>query len=189
MAPNFALIDTHPDRTPYLQHTSVPPLETVPNDDPLTPVVTTERIRILDTTVATVHARVSNPTGAPVVVATLTVGAQVVQQTLATDSVKGASYDVEWHLQAPGASGTGADVVTLPAAAGTVVVGAGFGTTAAKARATIVATRVPAVRQQIPFEAGERVRLLLPTQPARRGPSTATRRGSRRPGPSSPSSE
>lgn len=166
-AANLDLIARHPDRTPYLQQTSVPPSAGVPNDDPAVPEVTTQRLRVVEAQDVMLHTRVTNTTAQPVVVARLQVGDQVQQQTLATDSRKGDTYDVEWHLTAPGGvdpgfSG-GANLVRPVAGPGSATITAGFG-------ATATAAATPTVRQVIPLIAGDTVRLLLPAQGAVAGP-------------------
>jgi hypothetical protein len=114
----------------------------------------------------TLRTRVTNTTDQPVVVASLQVGDQVQQQTLATDSRKGDTYDVEWRLTAPngvdpGFSG-GANLVRPVAGPGSATVTAGFG-------ATATAASSPTVRRVIPLFAGDTVRLLLPAQGAHAG--------------------
>ena len=146
-------------RTPYLQKTSVPPNIGAPNDHPITPRVTTEKLDVLRTGVATVRVHVTNPTSAPVVVLTLEVADHVEQRTVATDSSAGASYDVEWTVAAPGAS-TDPAAVTLPARLGTITVTSGYGP-------TVAAASKPAARQVIPYRIdGGAAELLLPSQPA-----------------------
>jgi hypothetical protein len=165
-AANLDLIAQHPGRTPYLQQTSVPPSQKSPTDDPVTPVVTTERLHVLQTEIAAIHARITNPTDAPVVVASIQVGSEPAQtRVVATDSTRGAVYDVVWPVVAP-AVGTAADpapIVKLPPGAGNAVVSAGFGDRAASAGAR------PSVRSVIPFQAGQHSEFLLPAQPARAG--------------------
>jgi hypothetical protein len=160
-AANLDLIASHPDRTPYLQQTSIPPDKAVPDSDPPTPVVTTRRLHVVEAPVVTLHTRVTNITNQPVVVASLRIGAQVVEQrTLATDSRKGATYDVEWRVAAPAATVTSLPgISTLPAGLGTATVTAGFGETEA-------AASTPVLRRVIPFRAGDVSRLLVPAQPA-----------------------
>jgi hypothetical protein len=167
-AADLDLIARHPDRTPYLQQTSVPPSQKSPNDHPVTPVVTTERLRVLESGTATVHVRITNPTSSPVVVASLQVGNEPAEhRTVATDSTIGATYDVEWHLQGAGvvsglASPTG-PFTTLPSGSGAAIVSAGF---AEHAR---TASTNPSVRAVIPYQSGATAKLLLPAQPARSG--------------------
>jgi hypothetical protein len=146
-------------RTPYLQKTTVPTNVGVPNNDPKTPRITVEKLDVMQTGAATVHVHVTNPTSAPVVVLTLDVGDHEESRTVATDSSKGASYDVEWTVAAPGASAD-PDAVTLPTRLGTVTVTSGYGD-------TVAAASKPTARQVIPYriDAGE-AELLLPSQPA-----------------------
>jgi hypothetical protein len=145
---NLDLIAQHPDRTPYLQQTSTPPSESVPDDDPVTPVITTERLRVLDTAAPTLHIHVVNTSSAPVVVVSVQIGSQVQHRTLATDAAKGDVYDLDWELGA------------LPAAFDSVIVTAGFG-------ATESAAATAEVRSVIPFRgAAASAQLLLPAQPA-----------------------
>ena len=47
----------------------MPPNKAVPNDDPLTPEVTTQRLRVVDAQDVTIHTTVTNTTDQPVVVA------------------------------------------------------------------------------------------------------------------------
>jgi 4-amino-4-deoxy-L-arabinose transferase-like glycosyltransferase len=164
-AADLDLIERHPDRTPYLQQTSVPPSLTVPDDSPITPVVTTRRLHVLDTAATTLHVHVVNTTRSPVVVASLQVGDHVESRTLATDSAMGATYDVEWPVRAPNADVDPDGAVALPAGQGGIVVTAGFGDTVAAAGG------VPAIRRVIPFDArgASTAKLLLPAQGAYAG--------------------
>jgi hypothetical protein len=147
-AANLELIAKHPDRTPYLQTTSIPPLLGTPTDDPPTPEVTAQRLHVLDTDSPTLHVRVTNPTASPVVVVSLQVGDQVESRTVATDSTKGATYDLEFA------------VADLPATLGDLTVTAGYGRTPADAAK-------PVRRQVIPFRGtGATSQLLLPSQGA-----------------------
>jgi hypothetical protein len=150
-AVNLDLIAKEPDRTPYLQKTSVPPSQKVPSSHPVTPVVTTERLRVLDTAAPTLHIHVVNRSGSRVVVVSVQVGDHVEHRTIATDSTKGAAYDLRW------------DVGTLPTVYGSVTVTAGFG-------ATSHAATDPVVRSVIPFRGDPAsAKLLLPAQPATLG--------------------
>jgi hypothetical protein len=159
-AADLALIDRHPDRRPYLQRTSVPPNVGTPDDDPPTPEVTLERIRVREVTTATLRTTIRNTTGAPVVVASLDVGGRVQQRMLDTRSTRGATYDVDWPIAAgtavPGAA-------SVPAGVGDVTVGAGFGADEPTARR-------PSVRVAVPYQADtSRARLVLPVRSARLG--------------------
>jgi 4-amino-4-deoxy-L-arabinose transferase-like glycosyltransferase len=158
-AADLDLIAQHPDRTPYLQQTSLPPDKAVPDSDPPTPDVTTQRMRVLEAGEVTLHARVTNTTNQPVVVASLVIGDRSERRTLATDSRRGDTYDVEWRIAAPGATATAPGAVTLPVGLGSAIVTAGFGADETEAD-------TPSLRRKIPFRAGEVARLLLPAQPA-----------------------
>jgi hypothetical protein len=162
-AANLDLIAKHPDRTPYLQQTSVPPTQQSPDDDPVTPVVTTERLHVLDRAAVAVHVHITNPTDAPVVVATLQVGDHEERRTVATDSTRGEQYDVVWTVVAAGTGVAPGEhhIVQLPAGSGDVIAAAGFGRSARAA--------APQVRAVIPYQSGAQAKLLLPAQPARAG--------------------
>lgn len=150
-AGNLDLIAQHPDRTPYLQQTSVPPIIGVPNDRPITPEVTTRRLRVLDSGAPTLHVTVTNPTNAPVVAVSFQVGDRVERTTVSTDSTKGETYELEWRAG------------VLPAGPGNIVVTAGFG-------ATIDAASTGQLRQVVPFQGGSSTaRLLLPARGAHAG--------------------
>ena len=154
------LIARHPGRAAYLQQTSVPPSKAVPDSDPLTPVITTQRLHVVEAEVVTLRTKVTNTTRQPVVVVSLRIGDHVEQRTLATDSTEGDTYDVEWRLAAPGATVTSLPgVVTLPAGLADATITAGFA-------ATEAAASMPSVRQVIPLRAGDTARLLLPARPA-----------------------
>lgn len=154
------LIARHPDRTPYLQQTSVPPTKAVPDSDPLVPVITTQRLHVVEAGVVTLHTTVTNTTNQPVVVVSLRIGNQVEHQTLATDSRQGDTYDVEWRLAAPGATVTALPGnITLPEGLGNAVISAGFAPTEA-------AAATPSVRRVVPYRAGATMRLLMPARPA-----------------------
>jgi 4-amino-4-deoxy-L-arabinose transferase-like glycosyltransferase len=160
---NLDLIASERRRTPYLQKTSVPPRLGVPNDHPVTPRVTVQKLRVLRTGVVTLHVRVTNPGRSPLVVLTLQVGDHVEQRTLATDSTAGASYDVQWTLAAPGVTATSPAAITLPARLGSIVATTGYG-------ATVEAASKPSVRQVISYRIdGAVAELLLPSQPAKVG--------------------
>jgi hypothetical protein len=163
---NLDLIAQHPDRTPYLQRTTVPPSSGSPGSNPVTPVVTTQRLHVLKSATFAIHARITNPTDSPVVVASIQVGSEPAQsRVIATDSTNGAVYDVVWQVVAPGV-GTAANaspIVTLPLGAGTASVAAGFAGT------VTAATARQSVRSVIPFRAGQEAEFLLPVQPARLG--------------------
>jgi hypothetical protein len=100
-------------------------------------------------------------------VAKVQIGDQVRQQTLATNSRKGDTYDVEWLLTAPSGLDPlflgGANLVRPVAGPGSATITAGFG-------ATETAAATPTVRRVIPLIAGDTVRLLLPAQGAVAGP-------------------
>jgi hypothetical protein len=156
-AADLDLIAAHPDRTPYLQQTSVPPIQKTPNDHPVTPVVTTQRLHVLETGLATVHAHITNTTDSPVVVASLQLGDHVEHRTVASDSRRGATYDVQWQLTP--ADDAAAPGVVLPAGSGTVAVTAAFGDAVDRAPARAQAT--------MPFQSGATTKLLLPARNAR----------------------
>src|SRR4051794_7332048 len=147
-AADLDLIARHPDRIPYLQQTSVPPSQAVPDDDPVTPEVTTRRLRVLHTSTPTLQIHVENPTRAAVVVVGVQVGDRLERRTLATDSMKGVTYDVDWA------------VGDLPGVPGNVVVTAGFGDTVEHASND-------QLRAVVPFQgAGATAQLLLPARGA-----------------------
>jgi hypothetical protein len=158
------LIARHPDRAAYLQRTSVPPNKAVPDSDPLTPVVTTQRLHVVEAGVVTLHTTVTNTTNHPVVVVSLRVGDQVEQQTLATDSRQGDTYDVEWRFTAPDGNDPlfagGAGLVRPAAGLGNATITAGYGSSEAAAAGT------PSVRQVVPYRAGGTMQLLMPARPA-----------------------
>jgi 4-amino-4-deoxy-L-arabinose transferase-like glycosyltransferase len=157
---NLGLIAKHPDRVPYLQQTSVPPILAGPKSDPVTPVVTLQRLRVLDAPAVTLRARVTNTTDSPVVVASLQVGDQVEHRTLATDSRKGATYDLEWRVRAPEATPAtpSTSSTSLPPGAGELSVGVGFG---AGTRAASTA----AFRRTVPYRTTPgTAEFLLPSQ-------------------------
>jgi 4-amino-4-deoxy-L-arabinose transferase-like glycosyltransferase len=162
-AANLDLIAQHPDRTPYLQQTSVTPTQRTPDDDPVTPVVTTQRLHVLQTGVVTLHARVTNTTDSPVVVASLQVGDTVQQRVLATDSTRGATYNVVWEVVSAG-TGTAADpspIVKLPAGSGTITIRVDTGVAVDQVQ--------PRVLNTIPYQSAASAKLLLPAQAARAG--------------------
>jgi hypothetical protein len=156
---NLRLIAEHPDRVPYLQETSVPPVLNEPNRDPVTPVVTLQRLRVLDAPAVTLRARITNTTDSPVVVASLQIGDHVEHRTVATDSRKGATYDLEWRVQAPGVT-PAASSTSLPGGAGELSLGVGFGArTDAASQATF--------RQAVAYRASSgTAEYLLPSQGA-----------------------
>src|SRR6185437_11113235 len=128
-----------------------------PKSDPVTPVVTLQRLRVLDAPAVTLRAQVTNTTDSPVVVASLQVGDQVEHRTLATDSRKGATYDLEWHVSAPEATPSTSST-SLPPGAGELSVGVGFG---ADTRAASTA----AFRRTVPYRTTSRAaEYLLPSQ-------------------------
>jgi len=120
----------------------------VPDDEPVTPTVTTRRLHVLHTAAATLHVHVKNPSRSRVVVVEVQVGDRVEARTLATDSTKSATYDVDWEVGA------------LPVGPGNVVVTAGYGD-------TVDAASTDQVRRVIPFQgAASTAKFLLPAQGA-----------------------
>jgi hypothetical protein len=55
---NFQLMDAYPQRTPYIQRTSVPPIGEVPNDHPKTPRITLTPIRVVSSPAFAFRTRV-----------------------------------------------------------------------------------------------------------------------------------
>jgi len=162
-AEDLALIASRPGRTPYLQKTSVPPPKAVPNDSPITPRITVVRMRVLRAGVVVVHVRVTNTGDAKVVVASIDTGGTVHRRTLATDATRGATYETEWTVAAPGAPSAGPGTVPLAAASGSVTVYAGFGPTEAAASR-------PVLRDRIVYRVvGAHAEMLLPPRPAAAG--------------------
>ena len=156
------LIATRPDRTPYLQKTSIPPSEVDPSADAPPPKITLVPIRVLTTGAAVMHARITNTKGERVVVASLQVGDRIERQTLTTEGKRGEVYDVEWVVAAPGANRAGATTIDVPAA--DAIVSAGFGATVREA------TRRPTLRGWVPTRNdGSSLRMMLPVRVARAG--------------------
>jgi len=156
------LIATRPDRTPYLQKTSIPPSEVDPSADAPPPKITLVPIRVLTTGAAVMHARITNTKGERVVVASLQVGDRIERQTLITEGKRGEVYDVEWVVAAPGANRAGATTIDVPAA--DAIVSAGFGATVREA------TRRPTLRGWVPTRNdGSSLRMMLPVRVARAG--------------------
>ena len=159
-APDLDLIHAHPDRTPYLERTSIP-LVGVPTAFPHMPTVTVTRMRLLRGGVVSLQMRVRVPRGYRAVVASLQVGDRVLHRTLATHARSGSTYETEWQGAAAGTSGAPASV-PLTARLGTVTLSAGWGNSPKAAR------RRPAVRQQFGYRLDDAtVEVLLPQEKAR----------------------
>lgn len=121
---NLDLIASRPGRTPYFARTNLTTEDTLSDFDLPTPTITVTKMHVERSSTFTLHVRVTNPTDNPVVVAYLKVDTTIEQRTLSTTAAKGEVFETEWQL----APALGADVVALPAPRGTVVVGAGSGT-------------------------------------------------------------
>ncbi len=115
---DLTLIAQRADRIPYRQSTNL-----TPRNPPTTtiPTITMTRLRVVHGRTVTLHARIVNRTGAPVVMAYLQVGNQRETRTLDTASRTGAVYDVTWMIGVsdPGATG----LVPLTDRLGTATIG------------------------------------------------------------------
>ena len=162
-AANLDLIAAQPTRTPYLQQTSVPPLAGVPNDHPVTPEVTVQRLRVLRAGVVALHVRVRNPTELPVVTLTVDVAGRAQSRVLAADSTRGSVYETDLALRV-GADVTGDEIgLGVAGTNAAITTSVGYGATAAAAAKADT-------RQVIPYRVlGDTAELLLPSQGARAG--------------------
>ena len=98
-AANLDTIANHPERTPYLEVTSDPLFDDpVAYHDAPVPTVTVIPLRVVHGTNLTLRVRVTNSSGAPVVVASLRVGHDTQVRTLANDASKGDTFETEWTL-------------------------------------------------------------------------------------------
>jgi hypothetical protein len=162
-ATDLDLIASHPHRTPYLQRTSVPPTEEVPNDHPVTPVVTVQRMRVLRAATVSLHLRIVNPGKLPVVTLAIDVGGRTETRVLATDSSKGAAYETDVVVRAGEEPATGVIPLGPPGTHGNIVATAGFGQ-------SVKAASLPAVRQVVPYRTdSDAAELLVPSRGARAG--------------------
>ena len=155
------LIRSRPGRTPYLQTTTVPPSLADPTADAPTPEISLVPLRVLETGAAVVRARVTNTSGAKVVVVRLQTEDHIEQQLLTTDGRAGQTFDVEWVVAPPGTGPAGAITVDRRATNLSVVVG--FGATEKEAARFHVRGVVPTVRD------GDSLSMLLPVRYARAG--------------------
>ncbi|HEX5588309.1 MAG TPA: hypothetical protein VFZ17_13435, partial [Acidimicrobiia bacterium] len=96
---NLDLIARHPDRTPYFEATTLTAQQALLDYDVSESEVTVRPIVVERAPVLTIHARVTNRTDDPVVVASLTDGGNVDTKVLSTTASRGDTFDVEWHVQ------------------------------------------------------------------------------------------
>lgn len=164
-AADIDLIASRPDRKAYLQETSVPAALYDPSPDEATPRVTLVPLRVESAPAVVVRARVTNVSGARVVVVRLSTGDHREERTLTTQGERGAVYETEWTIVAPrGGDAATSGALTLTAPAADVNVTAGFGPTVA------AAAHHQAVRGRVPTRnTGDTLRVLLPSRTGRLG--------------------
>ena len=111
----------------------MPPLAGVPNDHPVTPEVTVQRLRVLRAGVVALHVRVTNPTDQPVVALTVDVAGRAQSRVVATDSSRGSSYETDFVLRV-GPDATGDEVgLGVAGTNGAITTSVGYGGSVAAA--------------------------------------------------------
>jgi hypothetical protein len=130
-AANFRLLDKYPDRVPYRQLASYRGDELGPREQPNKPKIQVTKLSVLRSNVVRLEAHVTNTTGERNVAVFLNSGAEnaVVVRPLDNQSSRGKEYDVTWIVTAPG----GPRGTPVTARAGKLIVGVGFGGSAAEA--------------------------------------------------------
>jgi 4-amino-4-deoxy-L-arabinose transferase-like glycosyltransferase len=162
---NIELIDRMPDRTPYRQSASFRGDLLGPSEKPNTPTIEVTPLTVQRGREIELRARITNVNGASVVAAYLRFAGERRERwrTVATNSTKGAAYDVRWRLTLPERGGgdetdaSGTVTLPLPAPGGSLQVGVGFGSSERQARR-------PLARSVMPFrvEDSSEIELLLP---------------------------
>jgi hypothetical protein len=166
------LIRSRPDRTAFLQKTSVPPSLANPSADVPTPDVTLVPLQVLEIGAAVLHARITDTSGARVVLVRLQMEDRIEQQVLTTDGHAGDTFDVQWTVAPPNVVGSGAGpagAIPVDATATNLSVVVGFGATEREAGRFNVRGVVPTRRD------GDALRMLLPVRYARAGRLTYSR--------------
>jgi hypothetical protein len=163
-------MDAYPKRTPYIQRTSIPPIGEVPNDHPKTPVITLTRLRTVEGAVLALRTRVRAgrmPAGARFYARMF---GQVVHSWPATSPRAPAAVLRVRAGAAP--TGPGGEIQEYGVdGMGTITLGIGRGTTAARA------ARHPLYRQDLHYRVrAGRVELLMPFDSFRRGTYGKSRR-------------
>jgi hypothetical protein len=121
-AENLDLIADHPGRRVYYERTNLSTDDTLNNPDLPVPTVTVTPMEVERVGSLTVRVRVTSPNDDPTVVAYLNLGAFVDRRVLSTTASRGETFETEWHLAPPLATGAG-DAVPLTGPRGTVVIG------------------------------------------------------------------
>ena len=120
---NLRMIAAHPDRAPYLQ-SKLPE----PDGSGARSTITVTKLHVVSGSTVTVHARLTNRTASPTVVAYAQIAGTTVTHTLDTTSHEGATYDVDWVVRSGGLLGDGSNELTAPPGAFTLAIGFGAGT-------------------------------------------------------------
>jgi 4-amino-4-deoxy-L-arabinose transferase-like glycosyltransferase len=161
---DFRLMDAYPERRPYLQRTSIPPIGEVPNDHPKTPRITTVPIKVLSAPGFSFRTSVHSgrmPEGARFYVKMF---GRVVSGWPATGASRPtATLQVRAGTVAPSPTPPGFQEYGVDGL-GTITIGIGRGATAHDA------ARHPIYRQDLHYRAhGGTLELLTPIDSFRRG--------------------
>jgi hypothetical protein len=163
-AANFRLMDAYPGRTPYVQRTSIPPIGEVPNDHPVTPVISLTPVRVVRGPVIALRTRVRSgqmPAGARFYVqraGAVAGGWPVGDPTDPSAELRVQAGPVSPSVTPPDSGTYGVD------GSGTITIGIGTGATAP------AAARHPLYRQDLHYRVRSgAVELLTPIESFRRG--------------------
>ena len=127
-ARNFDVIAAHPHRAPYMEITSNTALDdTIHHPDAVPPQISVEPIKVHSGAAVTFTVKMTNPQGAPSVVASIQVGDRSEQRVLTPDPSGDGTYSTQWTV-VPESAGANAPAGALPASGrGTIAVLAGIG--------------------------------------------------------------
>jgi hypothetical protein len=143
---DLSLVAKYPDRTPYREQASYRGDELGPRERPNTPQVAVTPLRVLRAPVVAFHVVITRPQDSPAAALFVDVDHRTRTRSLATDSNSSGTYEADIVLRA-----------TELGRSGKVIIGAGFGDTAAHARAA------RSVRQLFPYRVRNgNVEMLVP---------------------------
>ena len=161
---NFRLIERLRNRVAYREVASFRGDTLGPREDPNTPKIEIQRLRVLRGGVIQFHVQIKNARGRRVVASYLGLGRRANSRWRILDlhSRKGEVYDTVYNIAVPGSPAAGSPAVAaLPQARGALLIGAGFGP-------TVGAAKHGRVENYYSFRAvGREVELLLPPRTSR----------------------